>query len=311
MGESGKSQRRGLSLPKLFGKFPDDEAAERWIKEQRWPDGAYCPHCGSFNVQVGISHPCMTHRCRDCPKRPMFSLKTGTVMEGTKLGYRTWVLAMYLMSQSPKGVSSLRLHEDLGITQKTAWHLAHRLRKAYELPPESLHGPVEVDETYIGGLEKNKHSSKRTRIGGGSGGKAPVVGIKDRQTNEVRARAIRRTDKETLQGFIVEHVDALATVYTDEYPCYATLPYRHSVVKHSAGQYVDGDVHTNGIESFWATFKRGYKGVYHWMSVKHLNRYVQEFAGRHNARDLDAIDRMARLVVGLERKRLRYKDLVS
>ena len=310
MSGPGKSYRKGLSLPELFAMFPHDEAAERWIIEQRWPEGPFCPRCGSFNVQSHIKHPTMTHRCRDCPKRPMFSLKTGTVMEGSKLGYRIWALAIYLITTSNKGVSSMKLHRDLDVTQETAWHLAHRLRKAYELPDEPMHGPVEVDETHVGGLERNKHASKRRGVRGPSG-KAMVVGVKDRGTGQVRAQVIQRPDIETLQGFIVKHVDAFSTVYTDENPSYHSLPYRHDSVSHGAGKYVRGEVSTNGIESFWAVLKRGYKGVYHRWSRKHLARYVAEFAGRHNLHPLDTIDQMAALVLGMERKRLRYRDLVQ
>ena len=128
----GKANRKGISLVQITNMFPNDEAAEKWITEQRWPDGPYCPHCGSLNVQSGIKHSSMTHRCRDCSNRPMFSLKTGTVMRGTQLGYREWAIAIYLMSTSLKGVSSMKLHRDLDVTQKTAWYLAHRLRESWK-----------------------------------------------------------------------------------------------------------------------------------------------------------------------------------
>ena len=128
----GKSYREGLSLDRLFRMFPTDEAAEAWLTAERWPDGPYCPHCGSRNIQCGIAHPTMTHRCRDCPKRRMFSLKTGTVMQGSPLGYRTWLAAIYLVATNLKGVSSMKLHRDLGIGQKSAWYLTHRIREAWK-----------------------------------------------------------------------------------------------------------------------------------------------------------------------------------
>ena len=137
----GKSDREGISLKKLMRMFPDDEAARKWIEAQVWPDGPYCPHCGSTNVQTPIKHKTMTHRCRDCPKRPQFSLKTGTVMQGTKLPYRDWAIAIYLLATNLKGVSSMKLHRDLEITQKSAWHLSHRLRKAFENGGPLFAGP--------------------------------------------------------------------------------------------------------------------------------------------------------------------------
>ena len=147
----GKSDREGISLTKLMRMFPDDAASRRWIEAQIWPGGPYCPHCGSVNVQHPIKHRSMTHRCRDCQNRPQFSLKTGTVMHGTKLGYQTWAIAIYLVTTNLKGVSSMKLHRDLEITQKSAWHLSHRLRKAFENGGPLFTGPVEADETYIGG----------------------------------------------------------------------------------------------------------------------------------------------------------------
>ena len=308
----GKANRKGISLIEITAMFPTDEAAEKWIAAQRWPDGPTCPHCGSLNVQSDIKHSSMTHRCRDCSNRPMFSLKTGTVMKGTQLGYREWAIAIYLMSTSLKGVSSMKLHRDLKVTQKTAWYLAHRLRKAFESNDSPFAGPLEVDETYFGGQRKNMAKAKRKALKGrGPTGKTAVVGAKDRATNAVSAKVVKETDAKTLQGFVADRAAPDATIYTDDAKAYAGLPYDHETVKHSVGEYVDGMAHTNGIESFWSMLKRAHKGTFHKLSEKHLNRYVEEFAGRHNIRRADTIDQMNAMVKGLEGERLRYQDLVS
>ena len=308
----GKSDREGISLKKLMRMFPDDEAARKWIEAQVWPDGPYCPRCGTTNVQAGIKHKTMTHRCRECPNRPQFSMKTGTVMQGTKLGYQTWAVAIYLCVTNLKGVSSMKLHRDLEITQKSAWHLAHRLRKAFENGEPLFTGPVEADETYIGGKRKNMPKAKRAALTGrGAVGKAIVVGAKDRETNKIAARSVENTDGATLKGFIGENTASGAKVFTDEASGYQGMDFDHEAVNHSAGEYVRGMAHTNGIESFWAMLKRGYQGTYHHFSEKHCDRYVSEFSGRHNIRESDTADQMAVVARDMVGKRLRYRDLVA
>ena len=307
----GKSHRKGLTLLEVADMFREEDAARTWLIEKRWPNGPACPRCGTKNVQSNIKHPTMTHRCRQCPGKPMFSVKTGTVMEGSNLKCRAWAVGIYLFTTNIKGTSSMKLHRELGISQKAAWFMLHRLRLTFAAGTGPFAGPVEVDETYMGGKRKNMPRAKREELTGrGAVGKTAVVGAKDRETNQVAAKVVESTDKDTLQGFVEDWADLQATVYTDDHGSYEGLP-KHEAVKHSVGEYVRGKAHTNGVESFWSMLKRGYYGTYHKMSPKHLDRYVREFSGRHNVRNQDTVKQMGGVVTGMEGKRLKYKALIK
>ena len=311
----GKAHRKGITLMELSRMFPDEASARKWFEDHLWPDGVRgCPKCGSTDTHE-CSHAKMPYRCRDCGA--YFSVKTGTVMQKSKLPLLTWLYAIYLDLTSLKGVSSMKLHRDLGIRQATAWHMLQRIREAfaYEGPNVVFRGPAEVDETYIGGRRANMSNARRKELadtGRGPVGKTAVVGIKDRETKKVAAKVVTRTDGETLQGFVRTHVEPGSTVYSDESSAYEGLhDFEHDAVKHSVSEYVRGNVHTNGVESFWSMLKRAHKGTFHKISPKHLQRYVNEFAGRQNIRESDTIDQMAHVATSMAGKRLQYRDLIK
>ncbi|MCQ3808636.1 MAG: IS1595 family transposase [Acidimicrobiaceae bacterium] len=308
-----KAFRKGMTLVELIRKFPDNKMAEVWFTAIRWPDGPECPRCGCDNVQYPTSHKTVPCRCRGKGCRRFFSVRVGTVVQDSKLGCQEWAIAVYLFSMSLKSVLSMKLHCDLGISQKSAWHLAHRICQCCDdIEAAPFAGPVEADESHFGGQAKNMQAKVRRErtTGRGAVDKTTVVGVRDRVLGKVAASVVDNTDAATLQGFVNDHAGVHAMVYTDERKSYRGLP-RHETVRHSVAEYVNGQAHVNGVESFWAALKRDYLGTFHYVSPEHPDRYVCVFAGRHNRRPMDTEDMMAESVRGMVGRRLTYTELVG
>jgi transposase-like protein len=298
------------TLTEFTDYFCDEATCVKHFTSIRFANGEYCPHCGHTEIYAFSSGK--RYRCKSCKQD--FTIKTGTVFGESKLPLRKWFMAIYLLSTTSKGISSVQLAKHVGVTQKTGWFMDHRIRKAMQQNRGQLFGRVEADETFIGGLSKNMHRHKREAKIKGTGGtdKTPIFGLRSR-TGEVRAKVVNSVGMADLHKEINENVAIGSTLYTDQWVAYRGLrQYVRGVVNHGAREYVKGDCHTNGIESFWALFKRGYHGVYHQMSRKHLQRYLNEYAFRLNRRNRSMQSIFSEIVATvMNTKQLPYKELIA
>jgi transposase-like protein len=297
--------------------FTDPDKAREHFEATRWPDGAYCPFCGQQETVKKLGGKSMGpgwYHCSDCRRK--FTALVGTVMERSHIPVNKWLLAMHLMCASKKGMSAHQLHRMLGVTYKSAWFMAHRIREAMrELNPVAPMGgegkTVEVDETYVGGKEKNKHRAKRAHPTGGSGGKEIVFALVERG-GKVRSHHIADVSAKTLRPILEAQLDAATNVYSDTGGARVATDYaKHGMVNHSIKEYVRGDVHTNTIEGYFATLKRSIFGTYHHVSQKHLKRYLGEVDFRYNERaglGVNDVERAAKAVLGTVGKRVTYQE---
>ena len=307
---SKKRKAETFGVVELLHKFSTEKKCVEWLEQARWGRTPICPHCGGLeNFSRPPSKP-FTYWHKDCRKQ--FTVTTGTVMHSRKTSLQHWMVAIYLVLTARKGISAMQLSKELQVQYRTAWHMLHRIREACSKGDFQLEEVVEVDETYVGGRERNKHPAKKLRAGRGTVGKTTVMGARQRG-GKVKAAQVEHTDAATMTGFVKSHVAQGATVYTDDAKAYKGIPFNHETVSHSAGEYVRGAVHTNSIESVWAVLKRSITGTWHHVSNKHLDRYVSEAVFRLNEGncEVDTINRMKALAGQTGDKRLRYKDLVA
>ncbi|WP_410219930.1 IS1595 family transposase [Pedobacter sp.] len=301
------------NLIQVLDFFKEETTCKEYLATMRWGIEPACPHCGTIGAYVtNRGYKC---KSKECAKK--FTVTTGTVFENTKISLRYWFAAMYLCTAHKKGISSLQLSRDLNITQKTAWFLLHRIREMLKQDNnKKLNGVVEVDETYVGGKNINRHESKKLTGTHGGSGKAMVVGAIERD-GSVKTFIVPNADATNLEKVMVDAIDERATLVSDGHPGYngiAKHVAKHISVKHGRGtkKYITyGDAHTNNIEGFWSHLKRGIVGIYHYVSPKHLHRYCNEFAFRYNTRKIEDVVRFDDAIRLCDNKRLRYSDLIS
>lgn len=313
------------TLQQAIQWFTETENCRKFMVQVRWPDGVVkCPTCGA--TKLTWLAKAKVYRCYEDHPKQKFSLKVGTVFEDSPIGLDKWLPSVWLLVNAKNGISSYELHRALGVTQKTAWFMLHRIRLAMQAKSfEKMGGggtPVEVDETFVGGRVQNMHASRRRKLSMKQGvyadNKTVVMGMLDRETRQVRAKLIPDVTRETLQNEILREIDRGATVYTDRATGYDNLARKefvHETVNHME-EYVRGQVHTQGIENFWSLLKRGLKGTYVAVEPFHLSKYVDEQVFRFNNRatkenPLDDSDRFMLAVSQIAGKRLTYADLTG
>ena len=302
------------TLQQAIRYFTDFENCKRFMIEMRWPDGKVrCPICKSEKVTyLENAH---LWKCYAKHPRAKFSLKVGTIFEDSPIGLDKWLPAMWLIANCKNGISSYEMARGLGVTQKTAWFMDHRIRLAMQNRSLDMFdgSEVEADETFIGGLARNMHKNRKAKITGtGGAGKAVVMGLLDRHTSKVRLRHVPNVRGDTLQPIVRQYVKGGSYVFTDAWAGYHGLDqdFVHNVIDH-AERYVDGNVHTNKIENFWSLLKRGLKGTYVSVEPFHLFRYLDEQAYRFNERKLNDGERFIGVASSVLGRRLTYAELTG